>query len=575
MLSGVSLEIEKVERALRQMETQMEKGFRSDTEVKTFLKSMEQTENAVLSIHKGLRDVANVSLADSAKDLNTELEKINKQIAAAEKNFKSMMTKNINEAIMPQATKEYLKNLVQQGKLQKQNFDEAKKQIQQEIALKRKSYNQIQDELLLKKKVAAMDKALNVKKSKGLFGEGGITSDQLELSSKWGTAGGAPLGKMVRGKTGTGNVRPKVKSANFNEVINEHYVQILKEMVIQGKAVDDIMDALLVRFKEFGLLSGGKKIEATSSLGTNLRAVIERDFGKARTAIGNVGSVADNSTLKGLASEMEGYKAATELFKQWGEQLDQVNQRTAALNQRSQDFINTEKQQSAAVRETVISLEQQSSDIGQATSQWEDYKTQLIDATKQQEQIDDSFQQIINRLKYFFSIGTVFNFIRKEISQTFEDVKNLDKSFAQIAMVTKYSVNEMWQSYDQYAEMANRLGQSTNDVIQASALFYQQGLDTNEVLELTEDTMKLATLAGIDYAEATDLMTSALRGFHLEMDQGSHITDVYSELAAHAAANVQEIAVAMNKTAAIAASAGMEFETTAAFLTQMINFGPL
>lgn len=87
--------------------------------------------------------------------------------------------------------------------------------------------------------------------------------------------------------------------------------------------------------------------------------------------------------------------------------------------------------------------------------------------------------------------------------------------------------------------------------------------------------MKLATLAGIDYAEATDLMTSALRGFHLEMDQGSHITDVYSELAAHAAANVQEIAVAMNKTAAIAASAGMEFETTAAFLTQMINFGPL
>jgi len=30
--------------------------------------------------------------------------------------------------------------------------------------------------------------------------------------------------------------------------------------------------------------------------------------------------------------------------------------------------------------------------------------------------------------------------------------------------------------------MAERLGQSTTDVIQASALFYQQGLDTNEAL---------------------------------------------------------------------------------------------
>jgi TP901 family phage tail tape measure protein len=92
-------------------------------------------------------------------------------------------------------------------------------------------------------------------------------------------------------------------------------------------------------------------------------------------------------------------------------------------------------------------------------------------------------------------------------------------------------------------------------------------LDTNEVLSLTENTMKLATLASIDFSEATDLMTAALRGFKLEMTEGSHITDVYSELAAHAAASVQEIAVAMNKTAAIANSAGMSFENTAAFLT--------
>lgn len=83
--------------------------------------------------------------------------------------------------------------------------------------------------------------------------------------------------------------------------------------------------------------------------------------------------------------------------------------------------------------------------------------------------------------------------------------------------------------------------------------------------------MKLATLAGIDFAEATDLMTAALRGFKLEMDEGAHVTDVYSELAAHAAANVQEIAYAMSKTASIAQSAGMGLETTAAFLTQMLE----
>jgi hypothetical protein len=31
----------------------------------------------------------------------------------------------------------------------------------------------------------------------------------------------------------------------------------------------------------------------------------------------------------------------------------------------------------------------------------------------------------------------------------------------------------MWGSYERYAEMANELGQATNDVVQASALYYQ------------------------------------------------------------------------------------------------------
>jgi len=42
-------------------------------------------------------------------------------------------------------------------------------------------------------------------------------------------------------------------------------------------------------------------------------------------------------------------------------------------------------------------------------------------------------------------------------------------------------------------------------------------------------------------------------------------------LAAHAAASVDGIANAMSRTAAIASSAGMEFETTSAMLTTMIE----
>lgn len=49
------------------------------------------------------------------------------------------------------------------------------------------------------------------------------------------------------------------------------------------------------------------------------------------------------------------------------------------------------------------------------------------------------------------------------------------------------------------------------------------------------------------------LINVKLRGFHMEMDEGNRVTDVYSELAAKAAADVQGIANAMSKTASIGA----------------------
>lgn len=96
-------------------------------------------------------------------------------------------------------------------------------------------------------------------------------------------------------------------------------------------------------------------------------------------------------------------------------------------------------------------------------------------------------------------------------------------------------------------------------------------LDTNEALELTTSTMKLATLAGNDYETATKEMTAAIRGFKMEMSEGQRVMDVYSELAANAAVDVDDIAQAMMRTSSIAHSSGMSFEATSAFLTSMIE----
>ena len=251
-----------------------------------------------------------------------------------------------------------------------------------------------------------------------------------------------------------------------------------------------------------------------------------------------------------------------------------IDENTEALEQREQALNEQiDAARRAAVENSGLNktLEETSESIRENTEESQKNVDEMDELIDSQNKVNEAFDNMKNSIKTFLSIGSAITGIKQIIQQTFNDIKELDKSFAEIAMVTEYSVQQMWQSYDQYAEMANRLGQSTQSVIQASGLFYQQGLDTEESLALTEDTMKLATLAGLDFAEATSQMTAALRGFHLEMDEGARVTDVYSELAAKAAADVQGIAYAMSKTASIASSAGMEFETTSAFLTQMIE----
>ena len=173
----------------------------------------------------------------------------------------------------------------------------------------------------------------------------------------------------------------------------------------------------------------------------------------------------------------------------------------------------------------------------------------------------------------FFSISNTIQIFKDAIRDAFETVKELDSVMTETAVVTDFSVGDMWEKLPEYAEQANELGASIRDLYAANTLYFQQGLNSQQAMSVGVETMKMARIANMDAAQATEAMTAALRGFNMEIDNTSatKINDVYSELAAVTAADTSQIATAMSKTASIAASANMEFETTAALLAQIIE----
>ena len=212
-------------------------------------------------------------------------------------------------------------------------------------------------------------------------------------------------------------------------------------------------------------------------------------------------------------------------------------------------------------------------DLGNANTEVEGkVRSNTAEIERQNRALED-VNGIKNRILQFFSLTNAMQLGRQAIRQTIETVKELDKSMTETAVVTDFSVGDMWDQLPEYTDMARQYGVAIKGVYDASTLYYQQGLNQEQTMQLTGETLKMARIAGLDYADATDLMTAALRGFNMELNEtnATRINDVYSELAAITAADTEEIATAMTKTASIASSANMEFETTAALLSQIIE----
>ena len=262
------------------------------------------------------------------------------------------------------------------------------------------------------------------------------------------------------------------------------------------------------------------------------------------------------SDLEKLGVSTDGVERSAEGVQQLKEHLLGVNSdRVKELN----DEFGKTKTQVQASENAINKIRSSLGNLGQATTSLQ--------------QMNSEFEQLKSQAQYFFGLTNSFNLLKRAIRGAYDTVKKLDAAMTETAVVTDFSVGDMWEQLPQYTTMAKKLGATTEGAYKTAALYYQQGLDTAEAMQLSTETMKMARVAGMEYATATKAMTSALRGFNMELSDMSaqRVNDVYSELAKITATDTQQLATAMTKTASIAYSANMQFENVSAFLAQILE----
>lgn len=399
--------------------------------------------------------------------------------------------------------------------------------------------------------------------------------------------------RLQKLKQAGGPILPMSADAKAYEQTLEKQAQLLKDIEFTQKQINTLKARGLKEDGNNQLTKARVELETLlkqQEAFNNMAGKTEYDTAmeKYNQEVSNLEQIISSSTdtLKELDNEFEEVdKKLNKLsVKDTTKEFDELKERLKELGVEGIEGANSIEEiteavkglEDKALKKVDKSLAETQRNLRAMGGEAEELKKQIdagTESIKEQNKVLEQKQAFENKIKQFLGMAGAAQVMRSALHNAMATIKELDATMTEMSVVTDLSVGDYWEQLPQYTKRANELGLAINDVYKADTLFYQQGLKTNEVVAISTETMKMARIAGLDTAEATDRMTAALRGFNMELNETSaqKISDVYSELAAITAADVDEISTAMTKTASIASSAGMEFETTAAFLSQIIE----
>ena len=312
-------------------------------------------------------------------------------------------------------------------------------------------------------------------------------------------------------------------------------------LVDLANAIRDTMGQLN---SEVNKMDIGKQKSITDTLGQNLD--------QARKEAQNLTDISTSKEYQALVARVSQFETdLAQLKQELGLETDKVARDTAAKVNKTGEEVN--KQLPTINQKNINDLQQYGS---------------MLENVQQRQQMVGKVEGIAQR---WFSVYAAVRMVGKAFRSMKENITQLDSTITNIAIVTDKSQSDLWGQMPEYTAMARKYGASLQGVYEVSQLYYQQGLEQNDVMALTEQTLKMARISGLDYAQATDYMTNAIRSFKIDMQDAQRVVDVYSALAATSASSTAELATAMSKTASSAAAVGSSFESTSAMMAVMIE----
>lgn len=159
-----------------------------------------------------------------------------------------------------------------------------------------------------------------------------------------------------------------------------------------------------------------------------------------------------------------------------------------------------------------------------------------------------------------------FQLIRTAANNAVDAVKELGGAITDLRIATGESYDTAKGWVKNYNSMAQSLGSTTTEVSDSAVTWVRQGKSIQEANTLIKDSMILSKVGMLESSNAAELLTLAMKGYKIEVNDAIGIIDKLTAVDANAAVNAGALAEGMSKTAAVASDAGVEMNKLVAYL---------
>lgn len=619
LITNLRTQISGINQQIKQLQTNKIGSFFSDSSIPEFKQLQDLAKNLNLTLSK-------ITFEDFQNAVSTELDKTNKEIERTTEKIQTLdsVLKNVNLTDINKLTKglqsQSVGNTVEVFKAD--NLTEAMQRLQAFYQHYSDYTGKMRSKIKEGGSISQVLETENKEINSHLSGQiASLTNYQSELEQALATLkniSGHKAGQSRESKReilNSQSMQDLFKSIGFKDVLDktgdpsgfimkarEAITKALEKVTVDITAFTNLRISMLEGLKSvFDGLETNKVIGDSSKFQTAIsnwltgNGINVKDSGIVQ-ALNEIKKNANiEQVLNSITAAVGRYVQQTQQAKTATEQEAQSHAQYAASLEQNRDAIgqyadvNAEKV--TKLQEEIAILNQRIEELESKTQQQHQGKIAGVDGLSEASQ---KYQTLINQLNSYTSglakteehirtlgnirtaitnwmgFNQVLNLVKRAATDAMNHIKQLDTTMNGIAIVTNMTTEDLWKQVSAYSEMAQKFGVTIQGAYEVSKIYYQAGYETNEVLTLTNETLKLSKISGLDYATTTNYMMTAMRGFKLEMEDASRVVDVYSNLAANTAVSQQELAEAMTKTASSMESVGATFEETSAMIATMV-----